>query len=73
MARLHSAAGESVLALQIRLTSWLWLVRRKWRGCAADSAVRLSRDNRNGGLLTLRELVPQQRFDSPEKAAAWSR
>src|SRR5262245_39768977 len=41
---------ESVLALQTSLMSQPWLVWRKWRRAAADSAVRLPRRGRNGGL-----------------------
>jgi hypothetical protein len=59
MARLRTAAGESLLALQIRLMSWLRLVWRKWKRAAADLAAGPPRRDRNGGLLTFREFASQ--------------
>src|SRR5262249_44249824 len=61
-------AGEIMLALQIKAyvvaPQLMW---RKWTRSAADSAVRLPRRDRNGGLLTFGEFAPLQHSDTSVK------
>src|SRR5262249_28605605 len=57
--------ANQCLHCRLRLTSWLCLVWPKWTGYAADSAVKPSRGDRNGGFVThSRANAPQQYFDS---------
>ena len=64
------AAGESLLALPMELTSWLRLLRRKCKDQTADPAARKSRHSRNGGLSPFCQFARAPlRFEMAAKAA----